>query len=101
MLGIDHQRANTSTIEPGADSGIFGRQWRGRIQGAASKGGLQLGESDAATATIRGLETQPAGPGAALRGEDDRSEPSADDAADHDVLAGRRGEATGLPAAAF
>ena len=32
MLGIDHQRAGIGTIEPGADSGVFRRQWRGRIQ---------------------------------------------------------------------
>jgi len=39
MLGLDHQRADMGTIEPGADSGIFGRQWRGRIQGPESGGG--------------------------------------------------------------
>src|ERR1019366_10551054 len=26
MLGFDHQRADIGTIEPGADSGVFGRQ---------------------------------------------------------------------------
>src|ERR1035438_1830468 len=39
MLGLDHQRADIGTIEPGADSGIFGRQWRGRIQGPESAPG--------------------------------------------------------------
>src|SRR5439155_14215596 len=39
MLGIDHQRANIRAVERGADSGVFGRQWRGRIQGTESRGG--------------------------------------------------------------
>src|ERR1019366_74382 len=38
MLGFDHQRADIGTIEPGADSGVFGRQFRGRIQGPESRG---------------------------------------------------------------
>src|ERR1019366_8965311 len=37
--------------------------------------------------------------GAAVRGEDDRTEPGADDAADHGVLAGGRSEAAALPTA--
>src|ERR1035441_8593211 len=36
MLGLDHQRADIGTIEPGADSGIFGRQWRGRMRTIAT-----------------------------------------------------------------
>src|SRR5438093_7336593 len=81
MLGIDHQRANIRAVEPGADSGVFGRQWRGRIQGTESRGGLRLGESNAPAATICGAEAQRAGMGAALRGEDDGAEPGADDTA--------------------
>src|SRR5450631_3227663 len=52
MLGIDHQRARNGTIEPGADSGVFERQWRCRIQGAESGGGIRLGEPDAAATTV-------------------------------------------------
>src|ERR1035438_7629925 len=52
MLGIDHQRAGIGTMEPGADSGVSERQWRGRIQGAESGGGIRLGEPDAAAATV-------------------------------------------------
>src|ERR1019366_2465599 len=52
MLGLDHQRAHIGTLEPGADSGLFRRQWRGRIQGTESGGGLRLGESDATAATV-------------------------------------------------
>src|ERR1035437_2410406 len=37
--------------------------------------------------------------GAAVRGEDDRTEPGADDAADYGVLAGGRSEAAALPTA--
>ena len=99
MLGIDHQRANIRAVEPGADSGVFGRQWRGRIQGTESRGGLRLGESNAPAATICGAEAQRAGMGAALRGEDDGAEPGADDTADHGVRARRRGEASTLSAA--
>src|ERR1019366_4828545 len=99
MLGFDHQRADIGTIEPGADSGVFGRQFRGRIQGPESRGGIRLGGSDATAATIRRADPQRAWIGAAVRGEDDWTEPGADDAADHSVLAGRRGEAAALPAA--
>src|ERR1035437_6345278 len=52
MLGLDHQRAHIGTLEPGAHSGLFRRQWRGRIQGTESGGGLRLGESDATAATV-------------------------------------------------
>src|ERR1019366_4765774 len=52
MLGLDHQRAHIGTLEPGADSGLFRRQWRGRIQGTESGGGLRLGESDSTAATV-------------------------------------------------
>src|ERR1017187_5733174 len=52
MLVFDHQRADIRTIEPGADSGVFGRQWRARIQGAESRGGIRLGGSDSTAATI-------------------------------------------------
>src|ERR1019366_6188218 len=99
MLGFDHQRADIGTVEPGADSGVFGRQFRGRIQGPESRGGIRLGGSDATAATIRRADPQRAWIGAAVRGEDDWTEPGADDAADHGVLAGRRGEAAALPAA--
>ena len=85
MLGIDHQRANIGAVEPGADSGVFGRQWRSRIQGTEAGGGLRLGESNAPAATICGAEAQRAGMGAALRGKDDRAKPGTDNAADHDV----------------
>src|ERR1019366_3883017 len=83
MLGFDHQRADIGTIEPGADSGVFGRQFRGRIQGPESRGGIRLGGSDATAATIRRADPQRAWIGAAVRGEDDWTEPCADDAADH------------------
>ena len=85
MLGIDHQRAGIGTIKPGADSGVFERQWRGRIQGAESGGGIRLGEPDAASATVCRAEKKRAGNRAALRGEDDRAEPGTDNATDHGV----------------
>ena len=52
MLGLDHQRADIGTIEPGADSGIFGRQWRGGIQGPESGGGIRVGEPDATATAV-------------------------------------------------
>src|ERR1019366_3544982 len=70
MLGFDHQRADIGTVEPGADSGVFGRQFRGRIQGPESRGGIRLGGSDATAATIRRADPQRAWIGAAVRGED-------------------------------
>lgn len=85
MLGVDHQRADNGTIVPGTDSGIFGRQWRGRIQGLETRRGLWLGECDAAATRVCRLETQRAGTGAALHTKDDGTEPGADGAVDRHV----------------
>jgi hypothetical protein len=40
MLGLDYQRGDDGTIEPGANTGISRKQWGGRIQGPETRGGL-------------------------------------------------------------
>src|SRR5215203_6553964 len=56
MLGIDHQHGRQWSNQPGADSGVFERQWRGCICGATAGRGLRLGGADAGATRVRELE---------------------------------------------
>ena len=93
MLGIDHKNAVRGTIEPGGNPGIFGGQrWVG-IQGPRSRGGLRVGEPDAASNTLSRFEAERTWTGAAVRIQDDGTKPRTSDAAAGNVRTGRRSEA--------
>src|SRR6266513_4925686 len=101
MPGIDHKNAVRGTIEPGGNTGIFGGQrWVG-IQGPRSRGGLRVGEPDAASGTLSGFEAERPWTGAAIRFQDDGTKPSAIDAAAENVRTRRRGEAETVSTAPF
>ena len=94
MLGIDHQRAGRRKVEPGADPGVFGGSGEVGFEGRNREEVYGwVNQTLSAAASIEELKRRAAGTGAALRGEDDRAEPGADDAADHGV-SGRGGGAS-------
>src|ERR1039457_2469724 len=100
MLGVDHQRASTREVEPGTDAGVFGWQRRGSVRRAEPGGGVRLGEPDVAAATLRGVEAEWPWPGAAISGEDDGVEPSANHASGEDVRGGGGNEPQAVSATA-
>src|SRR5277367_1334293 len=101
MLGIDHQHGRRRKAEPGGDPGISGIKRRGEFRSSGPGGVIRMGGSAFAAARLRWSETSGQRTGTALRGEDDRVEPRASDAADP-VLPARRGsEAASLRAALF
>src|SRR5213593_3013747 len=71
MLGIDHKNAGRGTTEPGRNPGVFGGQRWVRIRGPRSRGGLRVGEPDAASDTLPGFEAERTWTGASIRVQDD------------------------------
>jgi len=93
MLGIDHQHGRQWSNQPGADSGVFERQWRGCICGATAGRGLRLGGADAGATRVRELEACEQGIGPTIHGADDRNEPGATNATDRQLRQDGEGEA--------
>src|SRR5213593_1948709 len=81
MLGIDHKNAGRGTTEPGRNPGIFGGQRWVRIRGPRARGGLRVGEPDAASDTLPGFEAERTWTGASIRIQDDGTKPRTSDAA--------------------
>src|SRR5260370_15537464 len=52
MLGVDRHSASAREAEPGTDPGIWGWQRRGSAGRAEPGGGIWMGESDVAAATL-------------------------------------------------
>src|SRR5436309_15977431 len=77
MLGIDRKNAIRGTVEPGRKPGILGGQRGVGIRGPRSRGGLRVGEPDAASDTLPGFEAERTWTGAAVRSQDDGTGPSA------------------------
>jgi hypothetical protein len=98
MLGLDNQRAAVRTDQIQACLDGIGEVG---FQGQHREGSIRLGEPDATAATVSRIETQGSGDGAAVGGEDERTEPGTDDAPDHGVRARGRGDTAGTPAAPF
>src|SRR5689334_11497413 len=101
MLGIDHKNAGRRTIELGGNPGVFGGQrWVG-IQGPGSRGGLRVGQPDAASDLLPGFEAERTWTGAAIRSQDDGTGPRAIDSATGIAPTRRRGEAETVSTAPF
>ena len=98
MLGIDHQHGRHRDHQPGADSGLPGRQRRGAVRRPAARGGVQLGRKDAGTAPIRELGQARQGIGPAIPLADDGTESSAGHALDCAATPHGTGESGGLSA---
>ena len=71
MLGIDHQHGRHRDHQPGADSGLPGRQRRGAVRRPAARGGVQLGREDPGTNRVCKLEQAREGAGATVPVADD------------------------------
>src|SRR6185295_10208380 len=98
MLGIDYQHGRFRGDEPGADSDDLSRKPGSAVQRAEARGNLWLGGVDPGSAPVRqlGQGRQRAAP--AIRGADDRTEPSTDDTAHRQLPGYGPGESSDLSA---
>src|SRR5207237_10348156 len=99
MLGIDDQHGRFGTNEPGGDPGVSGGSRAGRVCRPEARGDLPVGGPDPAGAGLRATGPRGRRMGAAVRGEDDGTEPGASRAADSKLLSEGRSESAGLSAA--
>src|SRR5579871_5621335 len=83
MLGIDHQHGRFKSKQPGADSGVSGRECARPVCRARTRRSVRLGGEHPGSARVRQTRESREGTGAALHGADDRPEPGAAHASDH------------------
>jgi len=96
MLGIDHQHGRHRGHQPGADSGVRGRQRRRAVCRPAARGGVRLGGTDAGATAVRQPGQTEQGAGPAIHRPHLGSEPRAGDAADHGLWQERAGESSSV-----
>ena len=101
MLGIDRPRAKRQQVEPATDPAVSPLQRRDSIQRQRAGRDLRLGGAHAPPARLQPPEPRRQRAAAAVSGQDDRTEPGANHAADPAILAGRRTPTRPLPAASL
>ena len=90
MLGIDRPRAKRQQVEPATDPAVSPLQRRDSIQRQRAGRDLRLGGAHAPPARLQPPEPRRQRAAAAVSGQDDRTEPGANHAADPAIPAGRR-----------
>ena len=97
MLGIDRPRAKRQQVEPATDPAVSPLQRRDSIQRQRAGRDLRLGGAHAPPARLQPPEPRRQRAAAAVSGQDDRTEPGANHAADPAIPAGRRTPTRPLP----
>ena len=88
MLGIDRPRAKRQQVEPATDPAVSPLQRRDSIQRQRAGRDLRLGGAHAPPARLQPPEPRRQRAAAAVSGQDDRTEPGANHAADPAIPAG-------------
>ena len=101
MLGIDRPRAKRQQVEPATDPAVSPLQRRDSMQRQRAGRDLRLGGAHAPPARLQPPEPRRQRAAAAVSGQDDRTEPGANHAADPAIPAGRRTPTRPLPAASL
>ena len=101
MLGIDRPRAKRQQVEPATDPAVSPLQRRDSIPRQRAGRDLRLGGAHAPPARLQPPEPRRQRAAAAVSGQDDRTEPGANHAADPAIPAGRRTPTRPLPAASL
>ena len=101
MLGIDYPSAKRRQVESATDPAVSPLQPGDSIQRQRAGRDLRLGGAHAWPARLQPPEPRRQRAAAAVSGQDDRTEPGANHAADPAVPAGRRTPTRPLPAASL
>ncbi len=101
MLGIDYPSAKHQQAEPATDPAVSPLQRGDSIQRQRAGRDLHVGGAHASPARLQPPKPRRQRAAAAVSGQDDRTEPGANHAADPAVPAGRRTPTRPLPAASL